>query len=86
MTNEEKIKLKKQYKMYKKAYYSLKKDIQKVPKDSIEEYEMLGSLTILGMQIANIRKALFDAKFRRFYLSTVLDNFIFEEKEVKGGR
>lgn len=87
MSSEEKNLLKGEYNILKRSYAIYKREATKVPKDSLELYEIKQELTALGLRISQIRQAFFDDTFGRFYISTLLENFIFGEKrESLGGR
>lgn len=87
MRIEEKNQIKEEYKRLKKLYGILKEDLTKVPSESRESYEMRSNMMVLAMRMREIRKQLIDAKFSRFYPTTILENFIMgEEEQVRGGR
>lgn len=81
MTKEEKNTLKAEYSILKSSYQNLKSEILIVPSESKEHYEILMELTGLAIEMKNIRRALIDSLFRRFYLSEIIDRFILGEKD-----
>ncbi|MCM1053423.1 MAG: hypothetical protein NC483_05570 [Ruminococcus sp.] len=91
MSNEERLVLKREKDNLKRVFESLKREVKRTPsdkRDTLEFYEMLQELSDLRYRIDQIRTAIFDSKFRRFYLSTILENFVFgeEDNQILGGR
>jgi len=87
MTIEEKNHIKEEYKNLKSLYNSLKLDIANVPSDSKENYEMRGEMTVIALEMQEIRRKLIDNAFGRFYPTKLLENFVFgEEEKERGGR
>ncbi len=91
MSNEERIALKREKDDLKSVFELLKLEIKRIPKenrDTLEFYESLQELSYLSYKIDEIRKALWDNRYRRFYLSTILENIVFgkEDNQSLGGR
>lgn len=90
MSNEERLLLKREKEQLRSYFGMLKREFKSFPKDkrdTKEFYYLLQDLTVVSYRLDSIKRALFDARFRRFYLSTLLENFIFgEEEKVRGGR
>lgn len=60
---------------------NLVKDIKASPEESDARYDMSCELSILNFRIANIKGELFRDKFGKFFPSTIIDNFIFDDAE-----
>lgn len=86
MKIEEKNQIKEEYKRLKELYNILKEDITKVPSESRENYEMRSNMMVIVMRMREIRRQLIDDKFGRFYPTTILENFIMGEEQIRGGR
>ena len=86
MNHSERNVLKEKYQKYKNAYNSLIKEIKTVPKDSIRYYEIISEISAIKLELQNIRQSLLDERFGKFYLTNLLERFVFKEEKVKGGR
>lgn len=85
MNNTEKEELRTEYNLLKAHKKALQSELLGAPKDSPIEYEIRQELSAVIARITDIHRTLLDARFGRFYPTTLINNF-FDENINKGGR